>query len=153
MRNLKIISAAVIFLGVGFLLGKSAIAPTVELGIRNLPAGQAGQELGIKNSQVVSLMIDFGNGALVTYKVVPTASTTVFSLLQETVKVKNLVLDFQDYPGMGVFVKQIGEQKNGNDKFWQYWVNNLQVQVAADKASVKAGDIIEWKYIKSQPAT
>jgi len=60
-------------------------------------------------------------------------------------------LDYQDYPGMGVFVRQIGEQKNGSDKFWQYWVNNMQLQLAADKAPIRSGDVVEWKFIKSQP--
>ena len=139
MRYLKYLAAAIIFLVVGFLLGRTVVAPTFPPATSyQLPATS-------------SLMIDFGTGELVTSAVTPVATATVFSLLQDLVKTKSLTLDFQDYPGMGVFVKQIGEQKNGGDKFWQYWVNNKQVQVAADKAAVKAGDIIEWKFIKSQP--
>lgn len=140
MRFIKYFIAAAIFFGVGFLLGKSAMAPTVST-------------ISYQLSATSSVMVDFGNGELATYAVTPNESTTVFSFLQEMAKVKNLTLDFQNYPGLGVFVKQIGEQKNGNDKFWQYWVNNIQVQVAADKAPVKAGDTVEWKFIKSQPVS
>ena len=147
MRLLKYFAAAIIFLGVGFLLGKSVIAPTTY----DLRSTIYDSESKVQGT--TSVMLDFGNGTLATYVVVPSETTTVFFLLQEMVKAKNLTLGYQVYPGLGVFVEQIGEQKNGNDKFWQYWVNNLQVQVASDKALLKAGDIVEWKFIKSQPVS
>lgn len=147
MRTLKYIIIAAVFLGAGFLLGKTAIAPTAPA-VSCPPCHEAGQLSAVSST---SLMLDFGNGSVSTYNAPLKTDATVFSLLQEAVQAKNLALDFQNYPEMGVFVKQIGEQKNGGDKFWQYWVNNVQVQVAADKAQLKAVDVVEWKFIKSQP--
>ena len=75
---------------------------------------------------------------------------TLFDLTKKTAEEKSLKFDYKDYGDLGYLVTQIGEQKNGTDnKFWQYWVNNEQVQVSADKYTVKPGDVIMWKFVKS----
>lgn len=58
---------------------------------------------------------------------------------------------YEDYDDMGVLVTQIGNKINGEDqKYWQYFVNNEQPQISADKYFPPSGTQIEWKFIESE---
>lgn len=82
-----------------------------------------------------------------TYKFDFVASSTVFSMLQALEQKEGIVVSFKIYPEMGVFVESIGNVANGQDnKYWQYWVNDILGEVAADKKFLKAGDKVEWKF-------
>jgi hypothetical protein len=101
-----------------------------------------------------SLMIDFGNGKLQTFKNIPiTNNATVFSVLQAAATKNNIVLKYTDYKGdLGVFIEAIGgigKDPEGK-KWWQFWVNNVYSQVGVSSAQVKAGDVIEFKFIQGQ---
>lgn len=102
---------------------------------------------------LADFIIDFGDGELA---LAPDQSFTpgesAFDLTKKITAEKKLLLVF-DPPGEGgVFVKEIAGRKNGqNNKYWQYWVNAEQVQVAADKYQLQPNDVVEWKFIKSQP--
>lgn len=79
------------------------------------------------------------------------ANQTLFDLTKNAAQEKNLKFEFKDYGEMGYLVTRIGEAINGRDnKYWQYWVNNEQLQVAANKYIVKPGDIILWKFAGSE---
>lgn len=97
----------------------------------------------------VSLMFDYGDGMVRTYMdIAVTASTTVLDATKTLTEREKLEFKAKDYGDMGSLVEQIGLKKNGSEgKYWQYWVNNVSSQVAADKLSVKAGDVIEWKFL------
>ena len=77
---------------------------------------------------------------------------TALSALQQVTSDNKLFLDF-DPPSKspyGAFVKQIGNEKNGDgNKYWQYWVNGLQPQVAADKYVLQSGDTLLWTFSES----
>jgi len=49
----------------------------------------------------------------------------------------------------GVFVQKIGEKESGTIMAWIYSINGKSGEVAADKAGLNTGDIVEWKYTKS----
>ena len=61
---------------------------------------------------------------------------------QQQVTIKSKQYDF------GVFVEGIGGVENTKEKSWIYFVNGKSPEVAADKANLKEGDKVEWKYIK-----
>lgn len=101
-----------------------------------------------------SLMFDFGNEQLQTFNNTEIESgDTVFDLLKKTTEQNNLEFSYKDYGGeMGIFVESINSIKNSisDNRFWQYWVNNVYAQVGAGSYELKDGDVIEWKYIKGQ---
>lgn len=81
------------------------------------------------------------------YKFDYTSSSTVFSVLQAAGQKENFVITYKNYPEMGVLVESIGDMVNGqNNKYWQYWVNDILGEVAADKKILRAGDKVEWKF-------
>ncbi len=76
-----------------------------------------------------------------------TASSTVFSVLEDLGNKEGIAITFKTYPEMGVLVESIGGVKGGEDnKYWQYWVNDILGEVAADKKFLKTGDRVEWKF-------
>ncbi|MDI6602793.1 MAG: DUF4430 domain-containing protein [Patescibacteria group bacterium] len=96
----------------------------------------------------VLYLINRGEGNISQYQIEITDNSTVFSLLEELAERENFEIEMSFYPEMGVFVESINGLKNGTaGKFWQYWVNGELPMIAADKKRVKAGDIIEWKFI------
>lgn len=98
------------------------------------------------------LMIDFGDGELLVARdQLFTLGETAFDLTKKITEAKNISFVY-DPPGQwGVFVKEIDYRKNGtNNKYWQYWVNAEQIQVAADKYILQSNDVVEWKFIKIQ---
>ena len=104
--------------------------------------------------QTASLMIDYGNGTVATYKVLPiTGTTTVFDALKFSADAHKFAVRSKDYGGdMGVFIESIdavGKDPAGK-KWWQYWVNNTYGQVSTSLYVLKAGDVVELKFISEQ---
>ncbi len=92
-------------------------------------------------------IIDWGQGDRKSLRITVSPDSTVFSLLEEFSRKGNFGLATKDYPGMGVFVENIGEKKGGDgNRWWQYWVNDKLGEVAADKKQIKPGDKVEWRY-------
>lgn len=94
-----------------------------------------------------TLIIDFGGGNKISSSFFPQSGTTVFDALKKVAEEKNITLETQQYD-FGIFVKAVGGYKSNAKKAWIYFVNGAPGQVAADKRGVKAGDTIEWRYIK-----
>jgi len=101
----------------------------------------------------VSLMLDFGDGTIKTYTDIKlNKNKTVLDLLKRCSKdVQNhFELDYDIHPEWGAFIKKIGEKENRkDDKYWQYWVNNIYATIGASQFELKNGDVVEWKFIKS----
>ena len=100
----------------------------------------------------VQVVIDFGTGyphnATVPYQ--PTA--TAFSALEAAVVGTNLPVRADHSSDLGVFVREIGGMKNGdNKKYWQYWVNGAFPLIASDKYYLVPNDLVEWKFAEEQP--
>lgn len=130
---------------VGFLVGYSLDFPGK---VAEPVALEQPEEAVVENK--ASLMLDFGEEAKVFSDLAFAEGETLFDLTKKVAEENNINFVF-DPPGeWGVFIKQIGEQVNGaGDRYWQYWVNNEQVQVAADRYQLKAGDVLEWQFVKS----
>ncbi|MDD5738350.1 MAG: DUF4430 domain-containing protein [Candidatus Pacebacteria bacterium] len=104
----------------------------------------------IVSSNLLAKDIDYkiNNGQEVKdYKVDFVASSTVFSALQSLGQKEKFTVTYKIYPEMGVLVQGINGLVNGTeDKYWQYWVNDVLGDVACDKKFLKAGDKVQWKF-------
>ncbi len=95
----------------------------------------------------VLYIINKGEGAIKEYELEILQGSTVFSLLEELAEKENFTIETSYYSGIGVFVESINGLEGGTDnKWWQYWVNEILGEVAADKKKIKTEDIIEWKF-------
>lgn len=74
---------------------------------------------------------------------------TPFSLLTDYSNQKSIVLKVKVYD-FGTLVEGIGDKLNSNDLSWIYFVNGVSGDMAADKKPLKAGDKVEWKFIKPE---
>ena len=152
MRNL---SKVLIIFGAGFLLGFLGsfyiFQKTLEFPALSF---QSKTQVPEKEEINVQLMIDFGDGEIITCSNQKlTQKRTVFDLLEVCSKNEknSFELEYQLFPGLGVLITKIGDKENGqDDKYWQYWVNNEYSEVGADSYQLKDGDFVEWKFIKSQ---
>ncbi len=101
-----------------------------------------------------SLMIDFGEGEIIVcHRQELTDGATVFDLLKTCAEDKDepFQLEYDDYPSLGVLIKQIGDRVSGQDnRYWQYWVNNNFAQVGASQFKLNNNNTVEWKFIKSK---
>ena len=96
-----------------------------------------------------SLTIDFGDRTEQFKRVVLTTDPTAFGILKTVTEREHIPLVFDPPASMGVFVRQIGKKKNGDDgRYWQYWVNEIFPLVASDRSALEEGDRVEWKFHK-----
>lgn len=73
--------------------------------------------------------------------------TTVFDILKEVSLKNDVELEYNNNYSFGVFIESIGGIKNGDDgKYWQYYINEVLGDVAADKKTLKEGDNVEWRF-------
>lgn len=94
--------------------------------------------------QQITLILDFGQGAKRESRI---GATTAFEALQLAAQQQNLELKTKQYD-FGIFVESIGGIENSKEQAWIYFVNGKVAEVASDKYLLKAGDVVEWKYIK-----
>lgn len=136
----------IIALAIGLLLGYSAGEYQYRLSSDN---SSADKETLVNT---FSLMIDYGDGKISNFETVPfIEGETLFSALQRQLKEKNITFIFKEYTGLGSLVTRIGDKENGrDDRYWQYWVNGKYALLGADVYVIKSGDVIEWKFTKSQ---
>lgn len=81
---------------------------------------------------------------------IPTNGATALDLLTYVAQKNSIELKTKDYGEMGTLVESIGAVTNGTDnKYWAYYVNGALGQVAADQYQLKAGDVIEFRFEKS----
>jgi len=142
----KIIIVIAVFFG-GFYFGQQqALSPSNGSSIEE-------RQQQVEEEISVSLMLDFGNGQVMTQGEVKLAEgSTVLDLLEKVTTENNFELQSRDYGEMGAFVEAIGGIENdaSSDRFWQYWVNNEYAQVGVSAYKLVDGDVVEWKFIKGQ---
>jgi hypothetical protein len=75
----------------------------------------------------------------------------LFDITQNTVEAYQWAFDYEDYGEMGILIKQIGDNTNGQDnKYWQYEVNDKSPMLSVDNFIPQAGDVITWKFQESE---
>jgi hypothetical protein len=118
--------------GIGLYFRKSGL---------NFPAPPTPKLHEIKSE----ISIDFGDGNIVKSSTIQ--GQTVFDLLNKLVEENKIEIKTKQYD-FGILIESIGGKPNTKDKAWIYFVNSESAQVAADKYLLKAGDKVEWRYIK-----
>lgn len=92
----------------------------------------------------VEVKVDFGDEAAAVELV---QAKTAYEALQAAAKNRDWLLQVKNYD-FGQLVEAINGQKNTPGKAWIYFINGQPATQAADKQELKAGDVVEWKYIK-----
>ena len=90
----------------------------------------------------ISITIRVGNSSMLLF---PTAGATLFDDLSQAGKAGTLVFSGKEYPGLGFFVAEIGDLKNGNGKNLIYYINGKEASVGVSTYVPQNGDIVEWK--------
>ena len=73
--------------------------------------------------------------------------SSVFSGLLNYSEENNIEVEYNNDYSFGVFIESIAGIKNGDDgKYWQYYVNGILGDVAADKKVLEEGNNIEWRF-------
>lgn len=104
-----------------------------------------------QSSTATSLMIDYGNGKITTYQNIP--GNTIFDVLKNVTEKNNIELKYKNYGGdLGIFIESIGGIGKDPEKsrWWQYWVNNVYGTTGVSSYKVKAGDVVQFKFVKGQ---
>lgn len=100
-----------------------------------------------------SVLIDYGDGLMVTYLDLPVAAgQTVWELLQE-LEERGVTVQAKDYGGdLGMLVTGFGSVTNDAraGKFWHYWVNQRFATVGVSAYRLEPGDQVFWKYVSDQ---
>lgn len=143
-------SVCILIAGVYFLSTQSSRLSTVEkaqdLLNQSQDQPQAITRQPEQEQQQASYIITNGQD-IQNYEIVLATSTTVFSALQDLSQQEKFTVTYKVYPEMGVLVQGINGVVNGtDDKYWQYWVDGILGEVAANKKLLKAGDKVEWKF-------
>jgi len=77
---------------------------------------------------------------------------TVWSLLSAAAAACNFTFDAAYYQNFGEhLITSVQDVRNGAaDKYWQYWCDGVYGDVGADQKRIGNGDVIEWRFEKSQ---
>ena len=144
MKTTKLFLFAIVFFAGGTLFGASFIRQNIPDSPLSSPAATA--------EKAVSVMIDYGGGTLTTFTDIQFGDgETLFELLAKKLSAESITFEYRDYKELGKLITRIGDKENGDGKqYWQYWVNNRHAEVGADAYALRPGDVIEWKFLKSQ---
>jgi hypothetical protein len=146
MKKVSFIVAATLVIGLffGFLWGRSLTPPTqIVSSDASITVSDSAPE------GTASLMIDYGDGRVRVYPDITVApGETMIGFLQKQTAKAGLAFKTKEFQGLGVMVETIADKTNGDqNKYWQYWVNNVSIPYAASTYIVKPGDVVEWKFL------
>ena len=86
------------------------------------------------------------------YAPAATTNNTAYGILSEASARLGFSLDHVTFQiPEGVFVTAINGSVNGEGgRYWQYWVNGVYGDVAADHKALNDGDVVLWSFSASQ---
>lgn len=98
-----------------------------------------------KNSGTIAVTLRLDE-ALDTRTELP-AGSTVFTLMDTLQKNGQLSFRAKDYGGaLGWFIEELNGVPNTRERNWIYYLNNQPAAVGVSNYTLRAGDVIEWKY-------
>lgn len=75
---------------------------------------------------------------------------SLFTITERLAQTQNWDFNYQEYEDLGILVTQIHDKTNGDgQKYWQYYVDDVQPQISADKYYPKFKEHITWKFKES----
>lgn len=145
-KNLKLI----IFLGLIII-----IAAIWQWSSSNLKSDRANTLSQITGQQTNEIKLTFSfaddNVVELDYPYAENLTTNLLAITQSAAEKQSWAFEYKDYPEMGALVTKINDKNNGQEqKYWQYFVNNQQPMLSADKFVPKNGDQIEWRFAESK---
>jgi len=78
-----------------------------------------------------------------------TEKTSVYDFMSELQTTGKINFTEKNYIGMGEFINGINGIKNNNSQSWIYYVNGKEAQVGVSNYKINGGDVVSWKYEKS----
>jgi hypothetical protein len=138
MKN-KFIIPILFVVVLGFFLLKNN-----QFGQKQNPPSQTSQQT-TKTESIGTLVLDDGD-KVSTYSGI--SAQNAFEILTAVMEKEKIPLVTKQY-AFGIFVQKIGNKESGSAMAWIYSINGKSGEVAADKAEIKFGDTVEWKYTKS----
>jgi len=142
-KNLKFIVLAL------FIIGAVGLWQASVLQTKNKALESIQQEKVQKNISLTFTFTDTDTKTI-EYPLLENNTKNLFAISQEIAGQQNWDFQYKDYGEMGYLVTKINNIENGQDnKYWQYFVNDEQPQVSADKYLPKSGEKIEWRYAGS----
>jgi len=131
-----LVGLLVIFGIVGFLLRQNPQTESVAKQTR---------EQATTQKPVVTVSLN-NNGDIATYSGI--IAQTPYEALVNVAQKERIPVVTKQYD-FGVFVQKIGDLETGPDMAWIVSVNGKSLTVAADRETVKTGDMVEWAYTKA----
>ncbi|MEX0668647.1 MAG: DUF4430 domain-containing protein [Candidatus Saccharimonadales bacterium] len=103
------------------------------------------EEETIQESVEISLNYGDGEDSEIYYAQYK-SGMSVFEALESASELNDFELEYTDYGGdLGVFVESINGYSGGDDKWWQFWVNDEYQTSGMSSVIVSSGDIIELR--------
>jgi len=128
----------------------AALAVAIALLYASIQVAQPGP-VASRHVARVSLVVDAGAWRI-EYAAATTTNNTVFGLLLEASHRIGFSVQYIRYAiPDGVYVTGINGTMNGRDgRYWQYWVNGVYGDVAADHKEIRDGDAVLWRFTAPQ---
>lgn len=93
-----------------------------------------------------------GDGWSIRYAPAATTNNTAFGILSEASTRLGFPVAYVTFQiPQGIFVTAINGSVNGDGgRYWQYWVNGVYCDVAADHKALNDDDVVLWRFSPSQ---
>jgi len=75
--------------------------------------------------------------------------TSVYDFMSKLREEGKINFTEKNYTGIGKFIDSINGVKGNGSENWIYYVNGIEAQVGVSNYKIKPGDVISWKYEKS----
>lgn len=83
------------------------------------------------------------------YTVPVLSNTTVIAAMEAYAEVNlNFSFSGSEFPGLGLFVEEMGGLRNGGGFYWTLFINNELSEKGASQMEVSPSDTVEWRYQK-----
>jgi hypothetical protein len=90
-----------------------------------------------------------GGGLIISFPDTIPGSISVYDFMSKLQGEGKINFTEKNYPGMGKLITAINGIKNNGEQNWIYYVNGVEANVGVSNYKINLGDVISWKYEKS----
>lgn len=145
MKNKKIILIILISLSLFGLFVYSLQTINKNSPPPNLPLIKVEETKYVENSHVVTTLEINGQR----YEDEIATEMSVYDFMSKLRNEGRIDFIEKNYTGIGKFIVSINGVSGDGSRNWIYYVNGIEAQVGVSNYKIKNGDIISWKYEKS----